>query len=62
MMYYYSIISFAVFNFFLVKFWQDETTEKTDLISWISLLAIMIFWPILLPISSWELIRKYLYS
>jgi hypothetical protein len=55
---YYFIISLAIFSLCLIKFFLDSTTDKNDLTSWLALLIILFFWPILLPISSWELTKK----
>jgi hypothetical protein len=54
----YFTISLMVFSFWFMLFFQDYSTPKTDLISWIVLLIAPLFWPIVLPISSWELTRK----
>ncbi len=56
----YLTISLITFCFWLVIFWQDNTTPKNHLLSWIVLLIASIFWPIVLPISSWELTMKAL--
>jgi len=56
----YFTISLMVFSFWFMLFSQDYSTPKTDLISWIVLLIAPLFWPIVLPISSWELTRKIL--
>ncbi len=54
----YFTISLMVFSFWFMLFSKDYSTPKTDLISWIVLLIAPLFWPIVLPISSWELTRK----
>jgi hypothetical protein len=59
--YYYSIISLSIFCLYLVKFFLDDSTNKNDLTSWLALIITLIFWPVLLPISSWELTKKSLY-
>jgi hypothetical protein len=59
--YYYSMISLVIFCLYLVKFLLDSSTNKNDLTSWLALLISLVFWPVLLPISSWELTRKSLY-
>ena len=52
-----SLISFCVW---FVLFLQDSTIPKNHSISWIILLIAPIFWPIVLPISIWELTIKAL--
>ena len=54
---YWTICS-MVFIYWLVVFWQDESTPKKDLVSWLFLIITPLLWPIVLPISSWELSRK----
>ena len=54
---YWTIYS-MVFIYWLMVFWQDESTPKNDLVSWLFLIIAPLLWPIVLPISSWELSRK----
>ena len=56
----YYTIALMVFIYWLIVFLQDSSTSKTDLLSWSVLLIAPLLWPIVLPISSWELNRKYL--
>ena len=56
----YWTIALMVFIYWLMLFWQDTSTSKIDPISWLVLLIAPLFWPIVLPICSWELNRKYL--
>ena len=56
----YWTITLMVFIYWLMIFLQDTSTSKTDRISWLVLLIAPLFWPIVLPISSWELNRKHL--
>ncbi|MEN9871713.1 MAG: hypothetical protein RLZZ171_2705 [Cyanobacteriota bacterium] len=58
----YSLISLTVFGFYLVKFFLDTSTDKNDGTSWLTLVLSLIFWPVLLPISGWELATKFLHS
>lgn len=56
----YETISIMVFIYWFILFYQDQSTPNNDFISWIFLLIVPWFWPIVLPISSWELCRKTL--
>lgn len=56
----YWTIALIVFIHWFTIFLQDTSTLKTDLMSWLVLLIAPLFWPIVLPISSWELNRKYI--
>ena len=56
---YWAIYS-LVLVYWLMLFYLDETTLNNDLVSWSFLLITPLFWPIVLPISSWELSRKAL--
>ena len=56
----YWTIYCMVFIYWFMLFRQDESTPNNDLISWIFLLITPLLWPIVLPISSWELSRKAL--
>ena len=54
----YLIISLIAFSFWFALFWQDDTTHKSHLESWLTLLIVSLFWPITLPLSIWELTKK----
>lgn len=54
----YWAIALIVFLYWLVLFASDRNISKLDLTSWIILSIGPLFWPIILPISSWELNRK----
>lgn len=56
----YWTIYCLVFTYWLMLFLQDETTPKDRLASWTCLIIAPLLWPIVLPISSWELSRKAL--
>jgi hypothetical protein len=56
----YWAIYWLVFVYGLVLLCQDKSTPNNDLISWAFLLIAPLLWPIVLPISSWELSRKAL--
>ncbi len=54
----YLIIYLAVVGYWLVAFWEDTTTSKTDWISWLAVLVAPLFWPIILPLSNLELATR----
>lgn len=54
----YLLVSLTIFGIWLVTFWSDGTTSKTDGLSWIALLVAPLFWPIVLPLSNFELATK----
>ena len=56
----YWTIYCMVLIYWLMLFYLDESTLNNDLISWSFLLITPLFWPIVLPISSWELSQKAL--
>jgi len=56
----YWTISLMVFVYWFILFYQDQSTPKNDLISWTFLLIAPFLWPLILPISSWELSHKAL--
>jgi NADH:ubiquinone oxidoreductase subunit 6 (subunit J) len=62
MIHYYLLISLTLFGFYLVKFFLDTSTDKNDFTSWLTLVLTLIFWPVFLPISGWELTKKFLHS
>ena len=56
----YCTIALMVFCFWLMIFIQDSSTPKNHRLSWLVLLIAPLFWPLVLPISSWELTVKTL--
>lgn len=56
----YLSIALMVFIYWFMIFYLDKTTSKFDVLSWTILLIAPLFWPIVLPISGWELSRKSL--
>lgn len=58
----YWTITLMVFVYWFLLFYNDQSTPKNDLVSWTFLIITPFFWPIVLPISSWELSRKALKS
>ena len=62
MLYYYLAISLIIVCFWLVLCLQDYTIEQEHLVSRLvllmALLMAFVFWPIIVPLSAWELIRK----
>ena len=53
-------IYLLVFIYWLLLFYMDKSTSKFDLLSWGILLVAPLFWPIVLPLCSWELSRNSL--
>lgn len=56
----YWIISLMVFIYWFMLFYLDKYTSKVDLLSWMILVVAPLLWPIVLPLSSWELSRNSL--
>ena len=56
----YLSIALMVFIYWLMIFYLDTSTSKFDFLSWIVLLIAPLLWPIVLPISTWELSRNSL--
>ena len=56
----YWTIYCMVLVYWLMLFYLDESTLNNDLVSWSFLLITPLLWPIVLPISSWELSQKAL--
>lgn len=56
----YFTIALMVFCFWSIAFIQDSTTPKNHRLSWLVLLIAPLFWPLVLPISGWELTTKAL--
>lgn len=54
----YFLIASIVFLVWFQRFWQDTTTSKTDLISWVALVFGPLFWPIVLPFSLLQINNK----
>lgn len=54
----YLTIALAVFKVWLEAFWSDATTPKTNCISWATLMLAPLLWPIVLPLSNFELATK----
>ncbi len=55
---YYGIVATLVFTAWLSVFWQDVTTPKTDMTSWIALVVGSSLWVIILPFAYLELMQK----
>lgn len=47
----YLLIASIVFLVWFLHFWNDTSTSKKDLISWVALLFGPLFWPVVLPLS-----------
>ena len=62
MLYHYLTISLMIFCLYLAKFLSDSSTKKNDATSWIALLTVSLFWIVLLPLSIWELSKKYSFN
>ncbi len=56
----YWTIYLMVFIYWFLLFYLDSNTSKIDLLSWTILLVAPLLWPIILPLSSWELSRNSL--
>lgn len=54
----YFLVSLSIFGIWLITFLNDATTSKTDSLSWVALLVAPLFWPIVLPLSNFELANK----
>ncbi len=54
----YFLIASIVFLVWFQRFWQDTTTSKKDLISWVALVFGPLFWPIVLPFSLLQINNK----
>ena len=55
---FYLLIALIVFGVGLRAFLKDTTTPKTDFTSWVTLFAAPLLWPIVVPLSWWELATK----
>ena len=56
----YWSIYVMVFVYWWILFRQDKSTPNNHLVSWAFIIIAPLFWPVVLPISSWELSRKAL--
>ncbi len=54
----YLTIASTVFVYWLGLFMSDNSTPKNHLDSWLVLLIAPWFWPIVVPMSIWELVGK----
>jgi hypothetical protein len=51
----YFSIALIVFLVWFKCFWNDTATSKNDLISWIALVIGPLVWPVVLPLSIWQI-------
>ena len=54
----YFSIALIVFIVWFKCFWNDTATSKNDLISWIALVIGPLVWPVVLPLSIWQISSK----
>lgn len=54
----YLTIASTVFVYWLGLFMNDDSTPKNHVDSWLVLLIAPLFWPIVVPMSIWELAGK----
>ena len=54
----YFSIALIVFLVWFKSFWNDTSTAKNDLISWIALVIGPLVWPVVLPVSIWQIISQ----
>lgn len=54
----YLLIASIVFLVWFQHFWNDTSTSKKDLISWVALLFGPLFWPVVLPFSLLQINNK----
>lgn len=54
----YFSIALIVFLVWFKFFWNDTATSKNDLISWIALVIGPLVWPVVLPLSIWQITSK----
>lgn len=47
----YFSIALMVFLVWFIVFWNDTSTSKKDLLSWVALLLGPLVWPVVLPLS-----------
>jgi hypothetical protein len=51
----YFSVSLIVFVVWFIVFWNDTSTSKKDLLSWVALLLGPLVWPIVLPLSLFQI-------
>ena len=54
----YFSIALIVFFVWFKSFWKDTATSKKDLISWIALVIGPLVWPVVLPLSLFQMVSK----
>ena len=54
----YFLIASIVFLDWFQRFWNDTSTSKKDWISWVALLFLPLFWPLVLPFSLLQINSK----
>ncbi|PHX56606.1 hypothetical protein CP500_004530 [Tychonema bourrellyi FEM_GT703] len=54
----YFLIASIVLLVWFHRFWNDTSTSKKDLISWVALLFLPLFWPLVLPFSLLQINSK----
>ncbi len=54
----YFSITLIVFLVWFKSFWNDTATSKKDLISWIALVIGPLVWPVVVPLSIWQITSK----
>ena len=54
----YWLVTFMVFVYWFMMFYQDQSTPINDLKSWFFLFIASLLWPITLPLARWELSHK----
>lgn len=59
---FYLLVMIAIFSYWLSIFWKDTSTPKNDLISWQIIILASVLWPISLPMSISEKIKKQKHS
>ena len=58
----YFTVALMLFSLWLTLFLQDDTASKSDWICWLIVIIAPFFWPVVLPVASWELANKALRS
>ena len=54
----YFSIALIVFVVWFIVFWNDTSTSKKDLLSWVALLLGPLVWPVVLPLSLFQMVSK----
>jgi polyferredoxin len=54
----YFSIALIVFLVWFIVFWNDTSTSKKDLLSWVALLLGPLVWPVVLPLSLFQIASK----